>query len=298
MDQIKNPSITLKRQLNYREYEDIKSLREYCVKNDNVTLKLELDYKLSKPLDKSENLNKINEFMFYDEDMLIGYIGICQFGGETLEVNGMVHPEYRRKGVFSKLFSLVKEEWHKRNSRDMYLLSDNKSLPGLEFIKRTGAYYDNSEYEMFLNGDPRNGSDLTELRLRKAINKDVKEIARQNAIYFDVDPEKVDLILPEDEANSGVDIYIAEFEKTIIGKIHLEVSDGIGGIYGLGVLPEYRNRGYGREILIKSVELLKAKKMNEIMLQVAVKNKNALGLYKSCGFEEASMMNYYKLSKE
>jgi ribosomal protein S18 acetylase RimI-like enzyme len=295
MDQIKNPRIKLASQLNYREYEDIKSLREYCVKNDNITLKLELDYKF---IDKSENLNKINEFMFYDDGTLIGYIGICQFSGETLEVNGMIHPEYRRMGVFSRLFSLVKEEWDKRSSRDMYLLSDQKSLPGLEFIKRTGAYYDNSEYEMFLKGDPINSSDLNELRLRKATNKDVNEIAIQNAIYFDVDPEKVDLLLPEEEANRGVDIYIAEFEHAVIGKVHLEVSDGIGGIYGLGVLPEYRNRGYGREILIKSVELLKAKQLNEIMLQVAVKNKNALRLYKSCGFEVTSTMDYYRLSKD
>jgi ribosomal protein S18 acetylase RimI-like enzyme len=295
MDQIKNPRIKLASQLNYREYEDIKSLREYCVKNDNITLKLELDYKF---IDKSENLNKINEFMFYDDGTLIGYIGICQFSGETLEVNGMIHPEYRRMGVFSRLFSLVKEEWDKRSSRDMYLLSDQKSLPGLEFIKRTGAYYDNSEYEMFLKGDPINSSDLNELRLRKATNKDVNEIAIQNAIYFDVDPEKVDLLLPEEEANRGVDIYIAEFEHAVIGKVHLEVSDGIGGIYGLGVLPEYRNRGYGREILIKSVELLKAKQINEIMLQVAVKNKNALRLYKSCGFEVTSTMDYYRHSKD
>lgn len=295
MDPIKNPRIKLASQLDYREYEDIKSLREYCVKNDNTTLKLELDYKL---IDKSENLNKINEFMFYDDGTLIGYIGICQFGGETLEVNGMVHPEYRRMGVFSRLFSLVKEEWDKRSSRDMYLLSDHKSLPGLEFIKRTGAYYDNSEYEMFLKGDPINSTELNELRLRKATNKDVNEIARQNAIYFDVDLEKVDLLLPEEEANRGVDIYIAEFENAVIGKVHLEVSDGRGGIYGLGVLPEYRNRGYGRVILIKSVELLKAKQMNEIMLQVAVKNKNALRLYKSCGFEVTSTMDYYRLSKD
>ncbi|MCJ8008146.1 GNAT family N-acetyltransferase [Lederbergia wuyishanensis] len=298
MERIKNPSIKLKRHLDYQEYVDIKSLMKYCVEKDNVALKLELDYKLSKPLDKSEDLNKINEFMFYDEGTLIGYIGICQFGGETLEVNGMVHPEYRRLGIFSRLFSLVKDEWYKRKSQDMYLLSDNNSLPGLEFIKRTGAYYDNSEYDMFLKGDLRRGSDLNELRLRKAINKDAKEIARQNAVYFDIDPKKVGLILPEEEANRGVDIYIAEFNNTIIGKVHLEVHDGIGGIYGLGVLPEYRGNGYGKEILIKSVQLLRAKQVNEVMLQVSVKNKSALNLYKSCGFEVVSTMDYYKLRKE
>ncbi|RST60004.1 hypothetical protein D5F11_009955 [Siminovitchia terrae] len=89
----------------------------------------------------------------------------------------------------------------------MYLLSDNKFLPGLEFIKRTGAYYDNSEYDMFLKGDLRRGLALNELRLREAVNKDAKEIARQNAVYFDVGPKKVGLTLPEEEANRGVDIY-------------------------------------------------------------------------------------------
>jgi ribosomal protein S18 acetylase RimI-like enzyme len=34
------------------------------------------------------------------------------------------------------------------------------------------------------------------------------------------------------------------------------------------------------------------------MLQVAVKNKNALRLYKSCGFEVTSTMDYYRLSKD
>ncbi|RST57038.1 GNAT family N-acetyltransferase [Siminovitchia terrae] len=68
-------------------------------------------------------------------------------------------------------------------------------------------------------------------------------------------------------------VQIAEFNNTIIGKVHLEVRDGIGGIYGLGVLPEYRRKGYGREILIKSVQLLKAKQVNEVMLQVSVETR-------------------------
>ncbi len=298
MEQMKSPSIKLKGQLDQQEYEEINGLQKYCVMEDNVTLKLELDYKWSKALDKSVDINKINEFMFYDEGTLIGYIGICQFGRETLEVNGMVHPEYRRMGVFNRLFSLVKDEWYKRKSTDILLLSDNNSLSGLEFIKRTGALYDNSEYEMFLKGEPNLGSALNNLILRKAINKDAKEIAKQNAIYFQVESVDQDLILPEEEAKRGVDIFIVEIDNTIIGKIHLAVNDGIGGIYGLGVLPEYRRKGYGREILIKAIDYLKEMQVNEIMLQVAVKNKHALDLYKSCGFVETSKMDYYKLSKK
>jgi len=39
-----------------------------------------------------------------------------------------------------------------------------------------------------------------------------------------------------------------------------------------------------------SIEKLKEEDLKHIMLQVAVKNKNALNLYKSCGFEETSTM--------
>lgn len=297
MEQLQNTSIKLKEQLNQQDYEDIKNLEKYCVENDQVSLKLELDYKLSKPLNKSVGIKLINEFMFYNDETLIGYIGICQFNGETLEVNGMVLPPYRRQGVFSKLFSVVKDEWSNRKPVDMLLLSDHNSLSGLAFIKQTDAQYDNSEYEMLLKGDPKLGTTLHDLTLRKANNNDAKEIARQNEIYFHIDAKEADLILPEEEANKGLNIYLAEYENVIIGKVHLEVQDGIGGIYGLGVLPEYRRKGYGREILLHAVKKLKEKQVGEIMLQVAVENKNALDLYKSCGFDGTSTMDYYKLGK-
>lgn len=232
--------------------------------------------------------------MFYNENNLIGYIGINQFGGGALEVNGMVHPEYRRKGVFKKLFSLVKDEWHKRDSQSMLLLSDANSIAGIEFINNVCGNYDHSEYEMFLRKDVKRELKLNTIKLREATKEDGKEIAWQNSIYFGIEYDGEEFTLPEE---SDSVIYIAEVNNTIIGKVHFEVNDGVGGIYGLGVLPEYRRKGYGREILIMAIERLKEKNLNEIMLQVDMQNKNALELYKYCGFEENSTMEYYKLSK-
>ncbi|TKD69985.1 GNAT family N-acetyltransferase [Pseudalkalibacillus hwajinpoensis] len=297
MKTIENPSIKLKFSLDRADYEDIVILRECCLEKENITLKLELDYKLSKSLNESIGKDKINEFMFYDGRKLIGYMGICQFGSETIEVNGMVHPEFREMGVFRRLFSLVKDEWNKRESQHMLLLSDRKSTSGIEFIKSTGAHYENSEYEMFLIGEARGATALKNLNLRKALNRDAKEIARQNAIYFQVNSSEEDLTLPEEESKHGMDTFLAEINQTIIGKVHMEVQNGVGGIYGLGVLPEYRGKGYGRDILMKAVEKLKEKQVQQIMLQVAVKNSNALNLYQSCGFKETSTMDYFKLTK-
>ena len=290
-----NTHIILKEFIDQKDYIEISKLQKHCLNNDKTSLKLELDYKLSRAAGRKGALNNVNEFMYYNNNELVGYIGIDHFGGTTLEVNGMVHPAFRRKGVFNKLFQLVTDERVKRKGITMLLLSDNKSIPGQEFIKSTGASYKHSEYEMFLRLNPKQEISLENVFLRKANNKDAREIQYQNSIYFDIEFIEEDIKMPEDEEKCGMIIYIAEVGNKIIGKVHLEVSGDIGGIYGLGVTPDYRGKGYGREILIGAIEILKERNKKEIMLQVAAKNNKALNLYKSCGFEETSIMDYYQM---
>jgi ribosomal protein S18 acetylase RimI-like enzyme len=297
MSKIKNPNIKLKEKLDKSDYEDINNLQKLCLETDKTTLKLELEYKLGRAKEKSEALNNINEFMYYDENKLIGYIGIGHYGGDAIEVNGMVHPEYRRRGVFKRLFSLVKDEWGKREIQKMLLLSDHNSISGLEFIKYTGADYDSSEYEMYLRNNVKQDLMQNNVVLRKAANKDAEEVARQNSIYFNMEYKEEDVLIPEEEEKRGMVIYMAEVDNKIIGKVHLETSGNVAGIYGLGVISEYRGKGYGRETLTRAVEKLKEANPKDIMLQVAVENRNALGLYISCGFRETSTMDYYKMYK-
>lgn len=99
-----NLNIILKENLNLKDYEDINNLQKLCLEKDKTSLKLELDYKLAMKEVTSENIKYINEFMYYSDNKLIGYIGIGSFGGDVLEVNGMVHPEFRRRGIFSRIF--------------------------------------------------------------------------------------------------------------------------------------------------------------------------------------------------
>ena len=66
----------------------------------------------------------------------------------------------------------------------------------------------------------------------------------------------------------------------------------------MGVLPENRKKGFGRAILMKAINMLKEANVEEIMLQVATGNATALALYKSCGFQEVSVMDYYEYTIE
>jgi ribosomal protein S18 acetylase RimI-like enzyme len=181
----------------------------------------------------------------------------------------------------------------------MLLLSDRNSVSGQKFIAEVGAQYKHSEYEMFLKKDApvATPEQLAGIVFRKATNADAYEIARQNAIYFNEEEEisSEDMILPEEEERRGMTSYLVEKEGQIIGKVNLQLTSKLGAIFGLGVLPEHRRKGYGRALLLLAIEKLKEARAQEIMLQVAAENSNALNLYKSCGFEGTSTMDYYEL---
>jgi ribosomal protein S18 acetylase RimI-like enzyme len=67
-------------------------------------------------------------------------------------------------------------------------------------------------------------------------------------------------------------------------------------ISGFCVYPDKRGKGYGREILAITInEALKNKPENYIQLEVACENERALSLYKSCGFKEYTIYDYYEI---
>jgi len=294
--------------LNHTDYALIHELEILCSQEDQITLKLELDHKLS---DAVNSMNKpatsdINEFMYFVADALIGYIGIGDFGDGSgpLEVTGMVHPKYRRQGIFSKLFDLAIAECRRRKADNFLVLCDQKSVSGYEFLTKAGAMLRFSEFEMFFHDETFEKCEkkLLDINLRKATNADALEISRQDAIYFghrteqdNDDLPKPGSILPEDWEKRGLTIYLAEKDEKVIGKVNIQLINGAGGIYGLGVLPENRGKGFGRAILLHAIQKLKDAKAKTIMLQVLAENSTALTLYKSCGFRETSIMNYFEL---
>ncbi len=304
MKTIKKPWIKLRETIDQADFEQINELKELCCRAEQTALKLELDYKREAAQTEAakSGILPINEFMYFDDQQLIGYIGLSGFGGvgSEIEVNGMVHPDYRRQGVFSQLFKLANEEWNRRGTQSILLLSDRGSEAGQSFIQKTGASYDHSEYEMLLDREQfvKLSNESSRLTFRKASNGDAGEIARQNAIYFGDETESPDeLMLPEEEEAKGMSIYIAEKDQEIIGKVHLQLISQAGGIYGLGVLPEHRRQGFGRDMLVTAIQKLIEEKAESINLQVATENGNALDLYKSCGFMEVSTMDYFQLKK-
>ena len=283
--------ICLRSQIEDEDYEKIKELEEICLNHDKVNLKLELEFKLSIRKEYDNLLKNINEFIYFADDKVVGYLGISCFGGNEAEINGMVHPDWRRNGVFERLLDLAKEECARRSFDKILLLCDAGSESGKKFIEAAGAKYSFSEYKMKL-GRANMGEESKSLAVRKAKNCDAEEISRLNSIFFG--KPDVQITYPEEEEKSNRITYLSELNGKIIGKIRIESSNNSSYIYGFGVLPEYRGKGYGRETLKSALNIIYKNNIRDVYLDVASENNTALNLYKSCGFDEISVMNYYE----
>lgn len=290
---VKSQKIILKKYLDENDIKLIRNLEDICLKEDNINLKLELEYRIEIKKDYNKSLNDVNEILYYLNDELIGYAGISAFSRNIAEINGMVHPSFRRKGIFTKIIEIALDECRKRNFKEILLLGDDKSVSAMKFIEKTKAIYSFSECRMTcLEWEVKEINN--ESIVVKATNKNAEDIDRLNTIFFgDVSSE---MILPEDEEKNNNITYFIKIDDKIIGKIKTSKEEE-NSIYisGFGIVPEYRRKGYGRASLVKVLNKLKGENISKIELDVEIKNKNALNLYKSCGFKEGSIMNYYRV---
>ncbi len=292
-EKIFNEVLCLKQDITENDYQELKNLETICTTKDRVSLKLELYYKLNLSKSTEIGISKINEFFYYINDELVSYLGISSYSTNIAEINGMTHPKYRRKGLFQKLFQLAMDECHRRKFEKILLLTDEASTSGISFINSTSAEYEFSEYRMrALCHKPANRS--SSITMRKANHLDKKEISRQNIIYFN-DPEVTEDNYSIDDHNLN-STYMVELQDETIGKICIEYTNSSAYIFGFGILEEFRGNGYGRAALTEAMNICYQNNFHEIELDVACKNRNALNLYSSCGFEVQSVMKYYAVT--
>jgi mycothiol synthase len=98
----------------------------------------------------------------------------------------------------------------------------------------------------------------------------------------DFDPGTILLACPADRPDEPV-----AFVRTFAGPPQVDGAAPVGEIRVVGVLPEWRGRGLGRELLRWGVARLRACGAGPIQLSVEAENKLALGLYRRTGFEPA-----------
>lgn len=270
-----------------KQLNEINILQETCEKFDEITLKLNWEMLRNRRNDVKE------DFFYYEENQLVGFLATYYFG-EKVEICGMVHPNFRRKGIFS---SLLNEALNAISPVTTILLNaPEASTSAKEFIRnQKNCSYSFSEYQMAWKN--QEAKEITPIvKFTKAKQLDFSFISNLDVVCFGfekTDAEKYNQrIINEPDR----DLFIIEVNDEKIGKMSLLRENNESWIYGFALLPEYQGKGYGKNALLQTIQ--KENEIgNEIHLEVALENSNAKKLYIDCGFRQYNTQDYYKISQ-
>jgi ribosomal protein S18 acetylase RimI-like enzyme len=301
-------SLTGSRGLTAEDLASIEAL-ERSATADGVHLKLEWSTL------RRRDPQQLSDFLWHDGGELVGFLGLYQFGPVQVEICGMVHPRRRREGIFTRLVDAAMAEITRREVASVLLVTDRASREASAFARSVGGVAEHSEYSMTLARAPEaaraeaaraadaQAADTAQLRYPELI---VRAAAPEDAGFVhlcirlgfegaDEPPRDPDGAPPLDVSDPDRVTVVFEFAGTPVGVAKISHSESGSYIYGFAMLPEYRGRGYGHQVLSLVVADLLAAGHDDISLEVATSNDRALELYKATGFETVVTLDYYAL---
>jgi ribosomal protein S18 acetylase RimI-like enzyme len=287
------PGLIKKTTLTLAERQEIEQLTDLCNRYENLHMRLDFGMLRERPD------NVVTDFLYYRDGRLLGYLGLDNWGAEERELVAMVHPDFRRQGIFNTLFAATKEECSRNGLHRLELVCERSSVAGQACAKAIRARYGFAEHEMVLAEFKDSYTFDERIFFRPAARSDLDALVTVQADSFN-DPElfvRAKLLqLWQDQRHR---FYLATFGegevscKELVGSLRLDETEQAIGIYAFGVVPDYRRRGYGRQMLEEVIRIVRAESQKPIMLDVEVDNAAAIALYTSCGFQIKTTYDYY-----
>jgi ribosomal protein S18 acetylase RimI-like enzyme len=278
----------VKKMLTQEQLNEIIALQEACENDGGYQLKLNFDM-LKNRTGKSKE-----DFFHYEDGKLVGFLGSYGFGSKV-ELCGMVHPDHRRRGIFSKLFEMGLEEAKKQGFETILLNAPTDSQTAKEFLKNLPCTFAVAEYQMKWQK-----TDLSEnpaVTVRPSSSKEDWEAEVQlEVLCFGFSEKDARDYNERIRETSGEQNHIIEAEGKTAGKMRVAEANGEAWIYGFAVFPDLQGKGIGRKALSRVVKMEDQKGFS-VFLEVEAKNAHALGLYESCGFRSYHSQDYYTYLK-
>jgi ribosomal protein S18 acetylase RimI-like enzyme len=231
----------------------------------------------------------VEDVLWREEGRLVGFTGLYSFGGSTIEVAGMVHPDFRRRGIGTSLLdeaaALCRERGHDR----FLLIAPRTSVGSRAMAEVRGGVLDHSEHAMDLIGAVTDGPSDPTLELREAARDDIPEIARILTEAFGHPWNPVDVEAEREPT------LVAAREGAVIATMRVHRTPEEWGIYGFAVEPTLQGGGIGRDLLRRVCRQASEAGVGRLHLEVEVNNDRALGLYTSLGFTRTSTEDYFSI---
>jgi ribosomal protein S18 acetylase RimI-like enzyme len=204
----------------------------------------------------------------------------------------MVHPNFRRRGIFTKLLTECITDLKTRNVNTILLNAPTDSQSAREFLRSIPCSFSMSEYQMkwqktelFLD---------TSVSLRPSVSlEDFEAEVQLDILAFGLEEHEAREYNKQVKEFNTEQQYIIETSGKTAGKMRVAEDNGEAWIYGFAIFPELQGKGIGKMALSKLVTMESHKGL-DIFLEVEAKNAHALRLYQSCGFRSYHSQDYYE----
>ena len=244
---------------------------------------------LSNEINFDQNINCF--YLLYDEKKLVSFLSLFIPMRNEAEISAYTLPEFRNKGYFHLLFQKAIAELQKYDIIKVLFVHEPSSESAKPVLHSLGAKDAYSEYLLVYHPDTAQKADHR-LRLELAKQSDLPEMAALDCSVFDDSYDEALSILSKSLGSPKTKVYCAFLKDKVIGSCTANMEGSNVCIFGLGISPEYQNKGYGREMLNLLLGQLTQHKSGEISLEVSSTNAAAYHLYITSGFHPKTQYDY------
>ena len=129
--------------------------------------------------------------------------------------------------------------------------------------------------------------------IRKFVPTDLKRVFEIENMSFD---QSYGINMFQQLHNMGVGFLVAEEDGYVVGYVLFWIKyENQGHIISIAVDKNYRRRGFGTQLLVKSIAILSLLKLDTIYLEVNENNDGAVEFYKQFNFKtDRTVPGYYE----
>lgn len=213
---------------------------------------------------------------------------------------------FRGSEVEERLLEVVVTDLRKRGIKRMYAWTGAERGDRIRFLEKNGFRFAYRTFDMRisladLSLDSGENAEAVIRPLNPKVEGDVEglnwldnECFKDNPIHIPRTVEETRRLMLEDPFLGWQEFYFAVVDGKDVGYIGLGIDEkynvehGVktGYINGIGVLPEYRKKGIGTQLILHGLKALKSKGMSSASLDTEDTNPTrAITLYEKIGFK-------------
>jgi ribosomal protein S18 acetylase RimI-like enzyme len=230
-------------------------------------------------------------FLYYEDDILIGFLTTFFFLEDTCEVALMVAPTHRKQGLASHLLAMALPLIQSQNMRHVTFSSPNAAFE--QAFKDRGFEFRDTEYQMRRTEPKPVIARKRDLTIRAARETDLAVLVELDSICFPTPQPHAAYRFHQLIHDSNYQLFVAIKNGVTIGKAHISFELGGARFTDIAVRPSYQGRGFGSTILTHCINYCVAHGTPNICLDVEAINQQALQLYTHRGFNISNAYDFW-----